>query len=208
MSAVSKPRLLTAAEYLAIEKSAPHKSEFYHGEMFAMAGAARFHNRVKENLIRYVGNQLDTGPCETYSSDQRVQVDRTGLYTYPDLMIVCGEPETDPLDADAFRNPVVIFEVLSPSTERYDRGLKFLNYRQLDSLREYVLVSPDEPVIERFTRQPDGTWTPTRFEGLTAEFVLESVPVRLPMTHVYRRVRFPTPPPDPAPPADRRPGDP
>lgn len=209
MSAAPKPRLLTAAEYLAVEKAAPHKSEFYHGEMFAMAGAARAHNEAKENLIGELFVRLRGGPCRTYSSDQRIGIDRTGLYTYPDLMIVCGEPRTDPLDENTFTNPVVVFEVLSPSTERYDRGLKFLNYRQLDSLREYVLVAPDEPVVERYTRQPDGSWVPARFEGLGAEFVLESVPVRIPLADVYRGVRFPPPPPvEPPPPTGRRPGDP
>src|SRR4051812_18036295 len=104
MSAVPKPKL-TAAEYLAIERQAEFKSEFFQGEMFAMAGASRVHNRVKERLVGLLFSRLEGGPCQTFSSDQRVLVDRTGLYTYPDIVILCGPPEVDPLDPDTLTNP-------------------------------------------------------------------------------------------------------
>ncbi len=194
MSAVPK-RKLSPAEYLAIEKKAEFKSEFFNGEMFAMAGASRPHNRVKDNLIIRIGSQLLSGPCQTFSSDQRVLVDRTGLYTYPDLLIVCGEVESMEDDEDTITNPRVIVEVLSPSTERYDRGAKFRNYQQVPSLTEYVLVAQDEAVVERFVRQADGTWGYTSFVGLEAVLAFSSVPVQVPLADLYAGVEFPDPPP-------------
>jgi Uma2 family endonuclease len=193
MSAVPK-RKLTPAEYLAIEKSATSKSEFFNGEMFAMAGASRLHNRVKENLSVRIGSQLLGGPCQSFSSDQRVLVDRTGLYTYPDFLIVCGEVEAAEGDPDTITNPRVIVEVLSPSTERYDRGAKFRNYQQVPSLTEYVLVAQDEAVVERFTRQADGSWALVSFVGLEAVLELRSVAVRVPLADIYAGVEFPAPP--------------
>jgi Uma2 family endonuclease len=194
MSAVPK-RKLTPAEYLAIEKQAEFRSEFFNGEMFAMAGASRPHNRINENLSGEVHAQLKGGPCQSFSRDLRVLVDRTGLYTYPDLVIVCGEVETDPNDDDTITNPRVIVEVLSPSTEGYDRGAKFRNYQQVPSLTEYVLVAQDEAVCERFVRQTDGTWEYTSFVGLDAVLALAAVPVRVTMADLYAGVEFPTTPP-------------
>lgn len=193
MSAAPK-RKLTAAEYLAIERAAPHKSEFYAGEMFAMAGASREHNTVNENLSTEIGSRLKGGPCRTFSRDQRVMVDRTGLYTYPDLVIVCGPPEYDPEDRDTLVNPRVVVEVLSPSTERYDRTTKFLHYRQIPSVEEYVLVAQDEPWCERYVRQPDGAWAQVPFVGLDAALELKSVPVAVPLRDVYAGVTFPPAP--------------
>lgn len=193
MSAVPN-RKLSPAEYLAIEKKAEFKSEFFNGEMFAMAGASRPHNRVKDNLIGELFTRFKGGPCQTFSSDQRVLVGRTGLYTYPDLLIVCGEVESMEDDEDTITNPRVIVEVLSPSTERYDRGAKFRNYQQVPSLTEYVLVAQDEAVVERFVRQADGTWGYTSFVGLEAVLALSSVPVSVPLADVYAGVEFPAPP--------------
>ena len=153
MSAMPKKKL-TAAEYLAIERAAEFKSEFYDGEMFAMSGASREHNTLKENLVGEFFVRLKGGPCRTWSSDQRVRVDRTGLYTYPDIVVLCGSGEYDPADRDTLLNPDAIIEVLSPSTEKYDRGAKFRLYQQIPSLTEYVLAAQDEPLIEHFARQP------------------------------------------------------
>ncbi len=143
MSTLTKKKL-TEAEYLAIERAAELKSEFYNGEMFAMAGASRQHNEIKENLSLEIGIRLKGGPCRTYSADQRVKIDRTGLYTYPDLLIVCGRAEFDPDHRDILYNPQVIIEILSKSTESYDRGLKFLhmacladNKRMLELARKF-----------------------------------------------------------------------
>ena len=190
MSAMLKPKL-TASEYLAIEQRAEFKSEFHNGEMFAMAGASRQHNRVKENLVIEVGSRLKGGPCQSFSSDQRVKVDATGLYTYPDIVILCGPGVYDPLSGDTLTNPTAIIEVLSSSSEKYDRGAKFRNYQQIPSLKEYVLVAQDEAVCERFVRQADGSWALVSFVDLTAELVFISVPVRIPMADVYAGVAFP-----------------
>lgn len=193
VSAVPKPKL-TAAEYLARERTAEFKSEYYRGETFAKAGASREHNTVKENLIVELGTRLKGSPCRTYSSDQRVKVSATGLFTYPDIVIVCGKAEYAPEDKDTLLNPVAVIEVLSPSTEAYDRGAKFRQYQQLPSVREYVLVSQDEPVVERFVRQADGTWALTVVTGLAGEFAFHTVPVRMGLADVYNGVEFPPPP--------------
>ncbi len=181
---------LTAAEYLAIERRAEFKSEFYRGELFAMAGAGRQHNRLKENLIGELFARLKGSRCQTYSSGQRVLVDATGLYTYPDIIILCGPAEADPADRDTLTNPTVIIEVLSLSTERYDRGAKFRNYQQIASLREYVMVAQDEVFVERYVRQSTNSWLRTNFTG-DQELALTSVPVQITLADVYAGVEFP-----------------
>ncbi|MEO2091810.1 MAG: Uma2 family endonuclease [Gemmataceae bacterium] len=194
MSAVPTHKL-TPAEYLAIEQAAEFKSEFFNGEMFAMAGASRPHNTVVMNLGGEIHARLKGGPCRPYTQDQRVLIDRTGLYTYPDLLIVCGEVVTAADDADTITNPRVVVEVLSPSTERYDRTTKFRHYQQLPSVQEYILVSQSEPLCERFTRQADGSWALVSFVGLNAVLALTSVPVQVPLADIYAGVEFPDPPP-------------
>ncbi len=200
MSAESRPKL-TVAQYLAIERQAEFKSEFYQGEMFAMGDAgrrpnavkdntlhtSRIHNTIKNNLIVDLDRGLSGSGCLTCSGDNR-DVSRTGLYTYPDIVIVCGRPEYDPEDRDTLVNPQVIIEVLSPSTEGYDRGIKFTNYQRLGSLREYVLVSQDRIHIDRFVRQPDGTWNLTAFDDPEADFMLATVEARIPMRDIYAGV--------------------
>ncbi|MFO0811351.1 MAG: Uma2 family endonuclease [Gemmataceae bacterium] len=200
MSAIPKPRKLTVAEYLAIEAKAETKSEFYDGEMFAMAGASPPHNFIKENLSVEVGSRLRGSRCRTLSGDQRVMIPRTGLYTYPDLVIVCGRPEFDPADPNTLINPVVVVEILSPSTERYDRGAKFRQYQKLASVGEIVLVSQDQPLVQVFARQPDGRWLLTTFDDPSGEFSLTSVPVAVPLADVYRDVEWPDAPADNPPP--------
>jgi len=197
MTALPKAKL-TIAEYLAIERRAEFKSEFYDGEMFAMAGASREHNTVNENLSVRIGGKLLDGPCRTYSRDQRVRIARTGLYCYPDLVIVCGEPQYAEEDPDTLVNPRVVFEVLSPSTERYDRTTKYQHYQQLPSVQEYVLVAQDEPLCERYVRQPNGSWTHVQHVGLDATLELAAVPVAVPLADVYAGVTFPPPEPPPA----------
>jgi Uma2 family endonuclease len=197
MSAVPKTKL-TAAEYLAVEDAAAFKSEFYRGEMFAMAGASWAHNTIKENLSIELGGRLKGGPCRTYSADMRVKVSRTGLYTYPDVLIVCGPPEIESVKGvETLLNPQVVIEILSESTERYDRGTKFAQYQQLPAVREYVLVGQEERRVERFVRQPDETWVLTTFADPAGEFALATVPVRVPLADVYRGVELPPGPTGP-----------
>lgn len=195
MTAVPKKKL-TEAEYLAIENAAEFRSEFYAGEMFAMAGASRQHNELKENLSGELFNRLKGGSCRTYSADMRLKVKRTGLYTYPDVMIVCGPPEFEAVQGvDTLLNPQVVFEILSDTTERYDRGTKFQHVQKLPSVREYVLVSQDRVRVERFVRQPDETWVLTVFDDPAGEFALATVPVRVPVADIYRGVELPDEPP-------------
>jgi Uma2 family endonuclease len=182
---------MTVAEYLARERNAPFKSEYYRGETFAMAGASRQHNGVKENLIGELYNQFKGSPCRTFSSDQRVKVEATGLFTYPDIVIVCGKAEYAAEDPDSLVNPVAIIEVLSPSTENYDRGAKFRQYQQVPSLKEYVLVSQEEPLVERFVRQTDNTWVLTVLTGLTGQLAFATIPARIPLADVFNGVEFP-----------------
>lgn len=191
MTAAAKPKTLTPAEYLTIERKAATRSEYYRGEMFAMAGASYEHNVVKDNLVLELGARLRDSSCRTLSSDMRVLIPATGLFTYPDLVILCGTPEFADTEGDVLLNPQVIIEVLSDSTEKYDRGAKFRQYQQIPALREYVLVSQDEPVVERFVRQADGDWLLTTFTGQTGEFALTTVPVAVPLAEVYRGVTFP-----------------
>jgi Uma2 family endonuclease len=190
MSGVLKP-LLTPQEYLARERKAEFRSEYYRGEMFAMAGTSWEHTLIKENIARHAGNQLNGGPCRIVTSDLRVNIPATGLYTYPDIIVVCDKPEFEDDVFDTLLNPRVLMEVLSESTEKYDRGEKFKQYRQIPSLQEYVLIAQDEALVERHVRQPDDTWVPTEFRGLAATLIFASIPVKIAMTDIYRGVVFP-----------------
>jgi Uma2 family endonuclease len=189
MSAAPK-RLLTPQEYLTQERLAPFKSEFYRGEVFAMAGASPNHFSVKDNMVELVGSQLKGGPCRRYSSDMRVKIDATGLYTYPDIVIVCGKPQYEDQVFYTLLNPQALVEVLSESTENYDRGAKFRHYQKIPSLQEIVLVAQDEVLLERHVRQPDDSWLRTDFTDASKTFEFASVPVRIPIVEIYRDVEF------------------
>jgi len=193
MSALPKSPLLTAEEYLARELKAEFKSEFYQGEMFAMAGASKFHNLINDNISIEIGGRLKGGPCRTVSNDQRLRVDATGLYTYPDYMIVCGPRLYDPRNKDTLLNPTVIFEILSPSTESYDTGTKFRHYQKIESVREIVLVSQETMMVQVYERQPDGKWLLSTFDESGGEMKLTTVPVSVPLADIYRDVEFPPP---------------
>lgn len=192
MTSVPK-RYLTSEEYLAKERRAEYKSEYFKGEMFAMSGASREHNLIAGNVNAEAHNQLRDRPCEVYQSDMRVKVSRTGLYTYPDVVIVCGQPQFEDAEVDTLLNPTVLFEVLSETTEDYDRGKKFGHYRTLPSLREYVLVSQDKCHVEQFTRQPDNRWILWETDDLEAVLNLSSVGCKLKLNEVYAKVTFGAP---------------
>lgn len=145
--------------YLAFERSAEAKHEYWHGELFAMTGASRAHNLLVTNLVRLLGNALLDRPYEVYPSDMRVAAASGEVFTYPDVTVVCDEPRFIDDAQDTLINPSAVVEVLSPSTEAYDRGKKFEHYRGLSSLRSYVLVAQDRALIELYTRQGDGTWS-------------------------------------------------
>lgn len=190
MSAVPKRRL-TAEEYLAQERLASFKSEFYQGEVFAMAGASYEHNQVKENLVFELRSRMKDGPCRPYSSDFRVHVPRTTLFTYPDIVIICNKPEFTDDHLDVLLNPEVIVEVLSESTEKYDRGVKFQQYQQISSLKEYILVSQHEPRIESYVRQANDKWLLTNYVGLSAQLIVNAVKITIPLQAIYDGVELP-----------------
>lgn len=204
MSAVPQPDRPTSAidEYLARERTAEYKSEFLDGVTYPlhrdaawnMAGASRAHNRVNENLSGELHARLKGTSCQSFSRDLRVRVGPTGPSYYPDLVVVCGEPEYAEADPDALVNPLVIVEVLSDSTAGYDRQYKFRQYGRLPSFREYVLVAQDAAVVERLVRRDDGTWASARAEGLAAELAFETIPVRVPLSDIYAGLTFPAGP--------------
>lgn len=198
--AKTAPRL-TEAEYLEIERRAEFKSEFFDGEMFAMSGGTRWHSLIGTNLAREFGNRLKGHRCVPYNTDLRVKIMATGLFTYPDLSVVCGEPQLLDDEIDTLLNPAVIVEVLSDSTEGDDRGKKFEHYRQIPSLREYLLVSQKEPRIEQFIRQESGFWLLGEAAGLDATLELPSLQITLSLSEVFAKVEFtPTPIRPPLPP--------
>jgi Uma2 family endonuclease len=184
-------RRYTPEEYLVLERAAEYKSEYFAGEIFAMAGTSREHSLIVVNLSRELSAQLRGRPCETYANEMRVKVETSGLYTYPDVVVICGEPHFQDDEVDTLLNPTLIIEVLSPSSEAYDRGKKFGHYRRLDSLQEYVLIAQDQPRIERYLRQQDQQWVLTETSGLTETVQLASIECRLALAEVYDRVRFP-----------------
>jgi len=189
MSTLSKS-YLTEEQYLEIERKAEFKSEYYQGEMFAMVGARQAHGLIIFNAVRELSQQLRHRPCEGYSNEMRVRVTPVGLYTYPDVVIVCGEPKFLDDRRDNLLNPTVIIEVLSPSTEAYDRGQKFELYGSLESLAEYLLISSERVRAELFTRQPDGRWLLTAKSSLEDSLELQSIDCRLLLADLYEKVEF------------------
>jgi len=190
MSSAATKKRFTPQEYLALERKSETRSEYYNGEIFAMSGASREHNLISVNLLRDIGNQLEDRPCEAYTSDMRVSIEATGLYTYPDVSVVCGEPRFQDLEVDTLLNPTVIVEVLSPTTEAYNRGVKFRHYRRIGSLREFVLISQDRMMVERFTRQGND-WVLSDMTDPDQVLKLESIGCQIPLGRIYAKVTFP-----------------
>lgn len=181
----------TAAEYLALERRATYKSEYVNGHIIAMSGASRRHNLIAANISRELSSQLRGRPCESYISDMRVRVSETGLYTYPDVVAVCGDIRFADEQTDTLLNPTVIVEVLSASTEAYDRGDKFAHYRRLASLHDYVLVSQDAVRVEHYVRQGE-KWVLSEASLLTDTVSLASIQCTLVLEDIYDKVRFDT----------------
>lgn len=189
MSALPKSLRMTEAEYLEFERASETKHEYIAGEVFAMTGASEAHNLITSNVIFLLRSQMRGRPCKVYPGDMRVQVRASGLYTYPDISVVCGEAQLADTHLDTLINPLLIVEVLSPSTELYDRGRKFQHYRHIESLREYVLIAQDAPRIERFVRQGD-VWQFSDAVGLDASLELPSIGCTLALADVYEQVTF------------------
>lgn len=190
MSAIPKPRLLTEEEYLLVERRAPRKSEFYRGEMFLMAGAKRAHNLITGNLYSAVHSHLKEKPCEAYQNDMRVRIS-SDLYTYPDVVAVCGEPKFLDDEFDTLLNPLLLIEVLSESTKGHDASFKVQEYRRLPALRELVLVDQEKPYIEKYVRDRGTPWKMSTITGLDATLTLKSVGCKISLAQVYAKVKFP-----------------
>ncbi len=188
MATQAKP-LITGEEYLRIERQADAKHEFLNGEMFAMSGASLDHVTIASNIVAALHGQLRRTRCTVGSADLRVKVQASGLYTYPDVVVICGAAQFDAGDiADTVLNPTLIAEVLSESTKDYDRGGKFEHYRKLESLREYVLVAQDECHVEHFVRQPDGRWLLSETNSQDNVLTLASISCQLDVRDIYEKV--------------------
>ncbi|MGH8475687.1 MAG: Uma2 family endonuclease [Methylococcales bacterium] len=189
MPSQAKARL-TVEEYLAIERQAPCKSEYFEGEMFAMAGASRRHNLIALNIGAELRTQLRQGPCEVYTSEMRVKISHTGLYTYPDVVVVCEEPVFEDADVDSLLNPLVLVEVLSPSTADHDRGGKFEHYRTLPSLQAYLLVDQEQCHVVHYMRQQDNTWLLAETYAMEDGIHLPSIRCDLLLSEFYAKVKL------------------
>jgi Uma2 family endonuclease len=181
----------TPAQYLAAERDAKIRHEYFNGFITAMAGGTPEHNQIAGNIFRKLGNQLEDRECTAYISDMRLLISSTELYTYPDVMAVCGEALFQKIEGVAtLLNATLIVEVLSPTTEWYDRGAKFAHYRRLPSLQEYVLVSQDKVLIERYTRQGND-WVLSEFNELSDTVQFHSIDCAISVRDIYAKVKFP-----------------
>ena len=199
MSVPKSEPLYTVEEYLALERQSEERHEYLDGRIFLMAGETPQHGTICMNLSRVVSTQLLGTPCQAFSKDTKLRsgpdpkLSRSlkALYPFPDLMVVCGEMLFHDQHRDVVLNPAVIVEVLSPTTEAFDRGGKFLRYQAWNpSLTDYILVSQFEPIVEHFVRQPDGSWTLHIYQGLDKSFVIESINCKLLLSDIYDRITF------------------
>ena len=190
-SAMRAPRVFSPEEYLSIERNADFKSEFFNGQIITMSGATVPHVFINANLGRAVGNRIAGSGCREAGSDLKVRTPTKGMFSYPDLTVVCGTPLLHDAKRDVLLNPTVIFEILSPSTESVDRGEKFLMYQELESLREYVLVSQNTPRVEWYLRGENNLWMPSVAIGLSASVILSSISITLPLSEIYAGITFP-----------------
>jgi Uma2 family endonuclease len=190
MSSQPKP-YLTPEQYLTRERVAPYKSAYFRGEMFAMAGASPTHVLIVSNIVAALHGQLRRRPCAVYSTDLRVKITASGLYTYPDVVVVCGTLQFDDEHHDTLLNPTLIVEVLSESTQDYDRGGKFTQYRTIPSFAEYVLVAQDECHIEHFVKQANGSWLLSETTQATDTITLSSIECTLLLSDIYEKVQLP-----------------
>ena len=186
--ATKLPDYITPEEYLALEEQAEEKSEYFDGVVTLMAGGSANHNGVRYSVGIELGAGLRGTSCQPFDSETRLLIESNGLYTYPDEMVVCGEVKRTAASTETITNPTLIIEVLSPSTESYDRGLKFERYRTIESFREYVLIHQDRPFIEHYRKGEDGVWLTRFIQGLDATLSLETIDFELPLDRIYERV--------------------
>lgn len=180
----------TPQQYLALEGVSETKHEYYDGKIYNMAGGTPDHNLVALNIGATLRQQLESTPCRVFGSDMRVLVEAEELYTYPDVSVVCGKLLYDPSSNTTLTNPLVLVEVLSPSTRKYDRGDKFKFYKKIPSLREVILVEADRPHVELLRRAPRGEWTIEIYTGLDAFMILKAAPCEIPLRQIYSKVTW------------------
>jgi Uma2 family endonuclease len=181
---------ISPEEYLAFERNASNKNEYFDGEVFAMSGASPEHVLIVTNVVAEFRQQLKPRPCTVYSTDLRIKVSPTGLYTYPDVVVLCGEAKFDDAQKDTLLNPTLIIEVLSDSTKDYDRGGKFEHYRTLESLLEYILIAQDKPHVEQFVKQADKRWLLSETNNVSDTIYLPSIDCSLALVEIYDKVKF------------------
>jgi len=179
---------VTPDEYLAGERLSESRSEYLDGVVCPMTGASFKHIKVVANLTTELVTQLRGRPCDVLPSEMKVRLPDSRKFFYPDVIVLCGEPQFHDERTDIILNPLLVIEVLSESTEAFDRGAKFLAYQTLDSLKEYVLVAQDRPVVEQYVRNEGGTWTYTLASGLESSLTLPSVECTLNLSAVYDKV--------------------
>ncbi len=190
MGLAQKQILVSSEEYLLMERNASFKSEFFHGQVYAMAGGSIAHNGISENIFASFHSHLKNKDCRPFNSDQRIKISIWPSFLYPDVSVVCGKPEI--LDKDNISNPVIIVEVLSDSTEEYDRVLKYGQYRQIPSLREYILISSKEKKITKYSK-PNGTecWTESVYDlKNNLPLHIESIHLTLPLEAIYYNIEL------------------
>ncbi|MBF0235632.1 MAG: Uma2 family endonuclease [Desulfamplus sp.] len=186
-----KKSTMTPEEYLDFEKTSEDRHEYFNGEIFAMVGASLNHNRISRNIARRIENQLEGSSCESFSNDLRVKIQQIDKYTYPDVVIVCGNIELEKSGGmETLLNPVVIIEILSDSTELYDRGTKFHHYRLIPSLQEYILVSQHSCLVEKYVKSDEEQWIYTSYEQMDKIMAIESVKCELILSDIYYRVEW------------------
>lgn len=180
----------TIAEYLEIEQEADDKHEYFRGEIFAMAGASPKHNIIFRNLFRELAYALKGKPCQPYGSDQRIHIPKNGLFTYPDISVICGDIDTSKEDQNSLIHPVIIVEILSPSTKDYDRGSKFTFYRAITSLKEYILVDSESISVEVFRLNESKFWQLEEHNQLTQSLRLQTLGFSIPIQEIYDGVNL------------------
>lgn len=190
MSAVPPTKYITVEEYLLQEETASEKHEYFGGEVFAMSGSSINHNRIVRNMLTLLDASLKGSRCEVFPSDLKVHIEANGLFTYPDLSIVCNDIETWKQRKDTITNPSVIIEVLSPSTSGYDRGQKFKLYRDIPSLKEYILISSTEMLVEQYSKQSEHIWSFRETKDSSASLQIETIGFSCPLDEVFRNVAF------------------
>jgi len=181
---------LTPQEYLAQERSAEFKSEYFNGEIYAMAGASREHNQISSNITASLAIQLLEKPCSVYANDMKVWIDKAHKYTYPDVLVACDPQLFEDEHSDVLLNPSVIIEILSDSTESYDRGLKFFHYQRIDSLCEYLLVSQKFCHVEKYERQANNLWAYSEFHEMNDEVTINAIKCKISLSEIYRKVNL------------------